>query len=150
MPLAAAAVLVLAAGAFYTRLEAPAPLVMTAPPQATAPVSTAPLLVTLTLGTSRAAGDATIVTIPKDTAIVEMRVRLDPADRFDTYGVDVRGAGDLVVWRGTGLTASTIDGILTVTARIPAPSLTGGPHEVAVRGGGTDLGFVPLTIRWSP
>ena len=150
IPLAAAAALILAAGALVTQLEAPAPV--PAPPQqgaAPAPAP-APFAVALTLGTSRSASASTPVTIPAGTAAVQLNVRLDPADRFDRYAVELRGAGDRVVWSGADLTAEAVDGNLNVSARIPATALPAGSYELAVRGGGTDLGFVALTVRWSP
>jgi hypothetical protein len=146
--LAAAAVLVLAAGALFTQLEAPAPVVVRQAPTAT--VEPQPFAVALTLGTSRAVSAVTPVTIPSGTTAVQLTVRLDPGDRFDKYAIELRGAGDRVVWSGGDLTPATVDGNLTVSARIPATALPGGSYELAVRGAGTDLGFLPLTIRWSP
>jgi hypothetical protein len=165
IPLAAAAALVLAAGIAYTRLEAPAPD-STPPPQAhqvqpSTPSSSNPLpappaapsgpfAVALTLGTSRSADSTTAITVPAGTAVVQVNVRLDPADRFDRYAMELRGAGDRAVWNGGDLTATATSGTLTVSARIPAEALPAGSYELVVRGGGTDLGFIPLTVRWSP
>jgi hypothetical protein len=147
MPWAAAAVLVLAAGAVFTQLEAPS-VAPRPEPNASRPEST--FAIALTLGASRAAAATTPVTIPAGTTEVVVYVRLDPGDRFDTYAMDLRGAGDRVLWSGANLTAAAVDGTLTVSARIPAASLPAGSYELAVRGGGTDLGFLPLTVRWSP
>ena len=151
MPFAAAAAFVLAAGALFTYLEAPAPLVVRQQPSPpiTAP-QPPPFTVALTLGTSRSATGATAVQIPSGTTDVQLNVRLDPGDRFDTYAMELRGAGDRVVWSGGNVTLATGDGNLTVSARIPATSLPAGSYELAVRGGGTDLGYLPLTVRWSP
>jgi len=148
IPLAAAAALILAAGALVTQLEAPAPL--PSPQQQGAAPAQAPFAVALTLGTSRSASASTPITIPAGTAAVQLNVRLDPADRFARYAMELRGAGDRVVWSGADLTAEAVDGNLNVSARIPATVLPAGSYELAVRGGGTDLGFVPLTVRWSP
>lgn len=148
MPWAAAAVLVLAAGAVFTQLEAPS-VVPGPEPNASRPESR-PFAVALTLGASRAAAATTPVMIPPGTTELVVNVRLDPGDRFDTYAIDLRGAGDRVLWSGANLTASAVDGTLTVSARIPAASLPAGSYELAVRGAGTDLGFLPLTVRWSP
>jgi hypothetical protein len=147
MPWAAAAILVLAAGAVFTQLEAPS-VVPHPEPNASRPES--PFVIALTLGASRAAAATTPVTIPAGTTEVVVNVRLDPGDRFDSYAIDLRGAGDRVLWSGANLTAAAVDGTLTVSARIPAASLPAGSYELAVRGGGTDLGFLPLTVRWSP
>lgn len=146
IPLAAAAVLVLAAGTLFTQLEAPS--VPPAPP-AGAP-QPPPFAVALTLGTSRAAAAATAVTIPAGTATVQMNVQIDPGDRFDRYAMELRGAGDRTVWSAGDLTAAAADGHLTLSARIPAAVVPAGSYELAIRGAGTDLGFVPLTVRWSP
>jgi len=146
--IAAAAAIVLMAGLLFTQLEAPAP-VTPRPQPGPAPQPPA-FAVTLALGTSRAASASTAVTIPAGTSEVQVNVRLDPADRFGKYAMELRGARDRVVWSGGDLTAATVDGYLTVSARIPATALPAGSYELAVRGAGTDLGFVPLTVRWSP
>lgn len=149
IPLAAAALLVLAAGTIFMRLEAPAPV--PAPQRQTAtPAQPAAFAITLALGASRAPGAASPVTIPAGTAEVVLNVRLDPDDRYDTYALELRGAGDRQVWSGARLKASTVDGQLTVSARIPVAALPAGSYELAVRGGSTDLGYVPMTVRWSP
>ena len=90
------------------------------------------------------------MTLPAGTGVVVLNVRLEPGARFDRYAVEVRGAGDRAVWSGADLTAETVSGNLIVSARIPAAALPAGSYELAVRGGGTDLGFLPLTVRWSP
>lgn len=154
IPLAAAAALILMAGALYTRLEAPAPIVARPQPQprtiATAPPVVVPFAVTLTLGTSRAAATATTVTIPKGTTRVTVNVRLDPADRYEMYDMQLRGAGDRMIWSASRLPAAAVDGHLTVATPIPAAFLKPGTYELVVRGLDNDLGFLPLTIRWSP
>lgn len=148
IPLAAAAALILAAGALVTQLEAPGPGPQ--PQQERATPAAPPFAIALTLGTSRSASTSTAVSIPAGTAAVQLNVRIDPADRFDRYAMELRGAGDRVVWSGSDLTAEAVNGNLNVSARIPATALPAGSYELAVRGGGTDLGFAPLTVRWSP
>ena len=148
-PLAAAAVLILAAGALVTRLEAPAPVVVRLQPPAAA-AAPQPFVVALALGTSRAAGASTVVSIPSSAKSVQLNVRLDPGDRFDDYSMELRGANDRAVWSGAHVKGATVDGNLIVSAQIPATALPAGSYELAVRGAGTDLGFLPLTVRWSP
>lgn len=149
MPWAAAAALILVAGAVFTQLEAPS--TPPGPPTtATAPRAETPFTVALALGASRASGATTNVSVPAGTTVVIMNVQLDPGDRFDTYAMELRGAGDRVVWSAADLKAISGHGDLAVMGRIPTASVPAGSYELAVRGGGTDLGFIPLTVRWSP
>jgi hypothetical protein len=158
IPLAAAAAVILVAGAIFTQIEAPAPDITSrqsdAPtPGAPAPPGSpakAPLSIALTLGTTRAPGSATAVSIPAGTPAVQVNVQLDPADVFDKYSMELRGSGDRAVWTARDLKATAAGGRLIVSAQIPADGLAAGSYELAVRGGGTDLGFLPLTVRWSP
>ena len=157
MPLAAAAALVVMVGGIMTTFQrTPVRDAVVAPPAAAVTpsgVASAPV-VTLTLGTSRAAGNATALALPVSAAAFEMRVRLDPADRFDNYSVELRSSSDAMVWRGDNLHASTDGRELTLVSRVPAGAFGDGTYEVAVRGSHTgtpleDLGFVTLTLRRS-
>lgn len=153
--LAAAAVLVLAVGTLVMRREAAQP--GTAPAgrpstQAVAAPSAPPVVVALALGTSRAAGSATPVTVPKDAASVDLRIRLDPADRFDRYALELRSAGDTVVWHADDARAATENGELVVHGTVPAASLDAGSYELAVRGSRAgaapeDVGFAALEVH---
>jgi hypothetical protein len=156
VPIAVAATIILVAGGLLTRnLEAPGPRRTVAPqPSSTAPQSLVKL--ELTLGTSRAAAAPTVVTLPKGTTAAQLRVHIDPADRFDNYQIELRSSSDQIVWRKPDLrlpAGSQDDLVLTV--EIPARAIPNGSYELAVRGGKTgvsldDLGFIGLTVRWSP
>jgi hypothetical protein len=111
-----------------------------------------PFVVALTLGTSRAAGSGTTVTVPSNASAVQLRVGLDPADRYDRYSVELRTTSDRLAWRGDDLRASLEKGVLTLVAEIPAIALSDGTYELAVRGvsgaaAPEDLGFVSLTVQ---
>jgi hypothetical protein len=155
VPLAVAATVILVAGGLLTRnLEAPGPHRTVAPQSSTTPQSL--VAVELTLGTSRAAAAPTVVTLPKGTTGAQLRVHIDPADRFDNYQMELRSSSDQIVWRKPDLrlpAGSQDDLVLTV--EIPARAIPDGSYELAVRGGKTgvsldDLGFIGLTVRWSP
>jgi hypothetical protein len=156
IPLAAVAALLIAAGGLLvTReiaphgpLQAPA-----AHPGPTAAPAVAVLL--LTLGTSRAAGTPASVTVPKDASILQLRVRLDPSDRFDRYSIDLRASSDRSVWHGEDLRASAVGDGLALVASVPASSLESGSYELAVRGASGEasyaaLGFVTVKISRTP
>lgn len=154
IPMAAAATLVLAAGGYLlTRGIAPATTQQASTPsRASTPGTTAVML--LTLGTSRAAGTASTVALPKDASTLELRVRLNPADRFDRYAMELRSSADRSVWRGDDLRATTGGGDLILVAAVPAGALDAGDYEVAVRGGTPasmeDLGFVMMKVTRTP
>jgi hypothetical protein len=154
LPLAAAAGLVLAIGGIVaTTGIAPERTPGGLRPGA-APASPATAIV-LTLGTSRSAGKAAEATLAKDDAALELRVRLDPADRFDRYALELRSASDEVVWRGDDVKATRTSGELALLATVPARSLAEGSYELAVRGGSNgrpldDIGFATLGVRRRP
>jgi hypothetical protein len=148
LPLAAAAALAIAAGGVLMRPErAPQPLPSAAPPPPSA---------VLRLGTSRSAGAASDLSLPPDAPTLELRVRLDPADRFDRYSMELRSPAGENVWRVDDLKASPDAGELDLLASVPARPLASGTYELAVRGAHEasppeDLGFATLKItRRSP
>lgn len=107
---------------------------------------------TVTLASSRAASAATVVTLPKNVSTLQLRVRLNPEDRFERYALEVRS--NRLVWRGDDLHASSEGGELALSAAVPASSLENGSYEVSVQGSHPnaspeDLGFVSLEIRRS-
>ncbi len=142
---AAAAAVVIAMGTLLmTRVESPdaKPVARRRDAGGTA-AGTAAVLVTL--GTSRSAGATSTVTLPKDASTLRLRVRLNPDDRFDRYAMELRS--DRVVWRADDLHSSIEGGELIVSAAVPASALADGSYELAVRGGGEDLGFVTLEVH---
>ncbi len=148
VPLAAAAAVVLAAGAGWWLRSRPAPAPAVAPPVAarvTAPAAPA-VVAMLTLGTSRAAGDRPVIELPPGASAIDLRVRLNPGDRFDAYSMTLRSAADTVVWQGDHLRAAAQTGDLVVGATVPAERLPDGVYELAVRGGGSDLGYLSVRI----
>jgi hypothetical protein len=155
IPLAAAAAVVLTAGAALMWRSQPGPAGapaakapgVSAP---TAPAGPSPIVVALSLSTSRAAGEPASVSLPASAASLQVRVRLNPADKYDRYMMELRSQADRVVWRGDDLRAAAEAGDLIVTATIPATSLEAGRYELAVRGGTDDLGFVPVRIMRTP
>jgi hypothetical protein len=152
-PLAAAAAIVIAFGAvFIERQIAPAPA---APgPPVLAPAAS-DVTFALTLGASRAAAEPTVLTIGPSVGAIQLRVRLNPADRFETYTVDLRvSSTDTQAWRSDDLHATIDNGDLVIAARVPAGAVPDGAYELSVRGvragaaagAGEDLGFVPLKV----
>jgi hypothetical protein len=146
VPLAAAAAVLLAVGAGFWLRSRPAPA-PPAPVVAHVAMPGAPAVVAmLTLGTSRAAGDRPVIELPAGTSTVELRVRLNPADRFDAYSMTLRSTKDTVAWQADNLHATVQAGDLVVAATAPVGNLADGVYELAVRGGGADLGFLSVRI----
>jgi hypothetical protein len=159
-PLAAAAAVVVVMGGVVLRLvedrliapRPPVPVSLPAPPS-----EPRELAYGLVLGASRAAAEPTLLTIPRNVAMIQLRVRLNPADRFDSYVVDLRSeTTDTQVWQGEGLHATIDNGDLVVAAHLPAFAVPDGMYEVAVRGvrrsgpasDKADLGFVTVKVEW--
>jgi len=114
--------------------------------QAGAPVLHS-VTVTLTLGTSRSAAGSQIVQIPAGASTLQLRVRLNPDDRFDRYRAGLVSSTGATVWLGDDLHATREGGELILPFTVPASSLGDGSYELAVRGGDEDLGFVELEVR---
>lgn len=154
MSLAAAATLVAAVGATMWSRDRPAdagPQVRAAAAQQTI----LPAVLLVTLGASRSAAVAPALTLPKETSTLELRVRLDPADRFDRYSIQLRSESGGLVWHNDGLAASTQNGEPIVVAAVPTTSLESGSYELAIRGAtGTTtsetLGFATVKVSRTP
>ena len=154
LPLAAVAVLAVVIGGVLLKpgsppQETPGSSLPQRPPTSPPPVAE------LSLGTSRSAGAVFEVSVPRDAPALQLRVRLDPADRFDVYALELRSPGGQVVWRGDELAAAADTAELAVTATVPARGLVDGTYELAVRGGFDataldELGFVTLKLRRAP
>jgi hypothetical protein len=130
-----------------------------ATPSAAAPTAAAPMApaapvvarVSLALGASRAAGAPVRVTIAREVTAVELRIRLNPADRFAIYAVEIRSQADNIIWGNATLQATTDNGDLDVRALVPADRLPAGTYEIGVRGGAAassldDLGFLAIEV----
>jgi hypothetical protein len=147
MPLVAAVALAVAMGGVMLRPERiPSPLPTAAPPPPSA---------VLRLGTSRSAGSMSEIALPPSAPSLQLRVRLDPADRFDRYTMELRDARGAIAWRVDDLRAAPDAGELDLVGSVPARSLPGGDYELGVRGvndGGSpeDLGFVSVRIVRRP
>ena len=154
MPLALAASLVLAVGSYL--------MLRTAPVQPAGPLArqseTAALptvLALLTIGGSRAEAGASVITLPKDAGAIQLRVRLNPADRFDRYAMELRSSSNLVVWRADDRRATTEAGDLLIEGTVPAVTVIDGSYELAVSGlSGSSapepLGFVQVRVSRTP
>lgn len=155
MPLALAAALVLAAGGYVlTRSSTPAPAGAVAR-QAPALVAPPTVLALVTLGGSRGASGATAIALPKGANAIQLRVRLNPADRFDRYAMELRSASNAVVWRADDRRASAEAGDMIIEATVPAASVSDGSYELGVRGltgsaASEPLGFVQVKIARTP
>jgi hypothetical protein len=100
-----------------------------------------------TLSSTRAAGEPPAIVLPKGASAIDLAIRLNPADRFDRYQMELRSPAGASVWRGDGLQRSTAAGAdLIVVGHVPAGGLSDGAYELTVRGGGDDLGYVSVRI----
>lgn len=153
---AAAAAVALVVGGVVSQQQ---PSVRSSAGEVAVPPTTSPALVTLanpvftiSPATSRASRGPERVAIPAAAAAIDLRIRLNAADRFSVYAVDVRSASDAIVWGDSALRASAENGDLIVHAVIPASRLTSGTYDVAIRGGDSaakleDLGFSQIEVR---
>lgn len=152
-PLAAAAAVVIAIGGMLVERQfTPGPPAEVPSP---APSFAREVAFAVSLGSSRAAGEPMILSIGRDVTTIQLRVRLNAADRFDTYAAELRSAKtDAQTWSEPGLKATIDNGDLVIAARIPAVSVADGAYELGVRGvragatagTGDDLGFVALKV----
>jgi hypothetical protein len=153
--LAAAAVLVGAVGATLairskSTPETPSAIVAVSVPS-TAQASP-PVALLLTLGTSRSAGAVPEVRLPSSTSLLQLRVRIDPADSFDSYAMELRSDQDVVVWRADALKATLDGGDRLVVGEIPARALSATSYELTVTGSSAAnrpevLGFAAMSVR---
>ena len=164
MPLAVGATIGLAVGGMWlvrnpmltTPVPATAPVGAPAGAPARAAVSQ-PVIISasLALGTDRSAAGAVQVAVPANAAAVRLRVRLDPADRFDGYAVALRSAADQAAWSASDLRATIEGPDLLVVADVPAAVLGDGAYELGVRGTNAGaapepLGFVTVEVKRIP
>ena len=152
--LAAAAALVVAVGATMWMRDRPANVASSAPagPQKTAVV---PAVLLISLGTSRSAADATAVALPHEAPALDLRVRMDPADRFDRYIMELTSESGAVVWHVDDARLTTVGGEPIVAATVPGAALQSGAFELAVRGANGNaaseaLGFATVRINRNP
>jgi len=102
--------------------------------------------VVLVLAASRSEGEANVISIPADVERVQLRIRLDPADRFESYSAEMSSAAG-VVWRAENLHAKAVGEELTLRAEVPASAMTRGSYELAVRGDAQALGFISMEVH---
>jgi hypothetical protein len=152
--MAAAAVLVLGIGVTLGIPGKPTPGRST--PAATgstpAPAAPAPVALLLTLGSSRSAAPPPEAVLPSSAATLQLHVRIDPADTFDRYTMELRSDNDNVIWRADTLKASPAGGDLALVGDVPAGLLKEASYELTVLGSTAGrppevLGFAAVKIR---
>lgn len=153
MPLAAAATVVIATGALLipqnARQQQAAETAATVSAPAATPVTAT---VRLTLGSSRAGGAEAAVPLPPDASALRLRVAINPADRFDSYAIELRSSADNIVWGATALRALVDGGETVVEGNAPAGAVADGRYEVGVYGVNANaprepLGFVTMQVQ---
>ena len=82
---------------------------------------------------------------------MQLRVRLDPADTFDSYAIELRSGQGAVVWRADALHASAADGDLFLIGDVPSAALQSDAYELTVLGSAAGrapeaLGFAAVKI----
>ena len=108
-----------------------------------------PLIVEIGTGT-RAEGETRTLDVPKQAAIVELRVPLDPGESYESYTIELRDAQSRIVWKQSGIAPAAGDQQRIAITRVPSEVLPDGTYEVALSGGGEDLGFETVRIRRTP
>jgi len=152
-----AASLVVVVGTVVLRRDSSTPL--TPQTAATSSVDSAtaaaPAVITarvpLTLGTSRAAGQPVGVPIDTKATHVDLSIRLNPADRYPVYAIEIRSQANNIIWDNAALSPSSDGGELMLHAIVPSDRLPAGSYEIGVRGGATatsldDLGFLTIEV----
>jgi hypothetical protein len=156
MQLAVAATLVLAAGVAVVRRDRFVPPPVDGPGETAAstpaPVRRVTRVLPLSPATSRSAEGSARLALDASVTDVELRIRLDPNDRFAVYAVELRSSSDQIVWGNATLGAAQENGDLVVHAMIPAARLDSGTYEVGIRGGDSaarleDLGFSTIEVN---
>jgi hypothetical protein len=109
-------------------------------------------VVAVNLGSSRSRTEVPEIAIPASARVVELHVRLDPADRFDGYSMELRSPSGTLVWHADNLHASNERGDLVLVGAPASDVLATGSYELAVRGttpGAPQdaLGFATLSMR---
>lgn len=106
-------------------------------------------IVTIALTATRDDEESPSLTLARDLDDVALRIRINPADRFDDYAIELTTSSGAPVWSGRAVRdAATSE----LTATIPASDLTQGNHQIAVSGIAADgtreeLGYQTLVIR---
>ena len=134
---AAAALAIVIAGVVFRSPQTPPAQKIVAP-------AARSFAVTLTLGTSRSAGEITKITLPRDATTMHLSVKLDPQDRYDAYSLELRSKA--LIWRADRLQQRNS----ILTADVPAYLLKDESYELAVRGGDENLGFVEMEVHRTP
>ena len=142
--LATAAALLVAVGTVLL-LEEQRPR-LSAPRTASVPV-VQPVAITLTLGSTRGTAETPVVTFAPNQSEVSMRVRLNPADRYDRYRADLVSSTGATAFSRTDLHAIEEGGELVLLFNVPASSLPDGSYELAVHGNDEALGFTRMEVR---
>jgi len=101
--------------------------------------------VTLAIGATRSSSQSTQVVVPNGISTVNLRVRLNPADRYEKYVMTLRSKG--VSWGSSDVKTSNDAGDLIVAAKVPAKILVADTYELSVSGDGEELGFATLEVR---
>lgn len=127
--------------------ETPAPI---PPPQVPTQIARRTRMATITLALTATRDDNATpsLLLSREIDVVALRIRINPADRFPAYEVDVTSDSSSV-WSGRATRAESSSELLV---EIPAANLTSGEHQIAVTGIGKDksreeLGYQTLLIR---
>jgi hypothetical protein len=154
--MAAAAVLVVGIGLTLGIPGKPTTGRPTAPVAASTPApaapAPAPIALLLTLGTSRSAAPPPEALLPSSAVTLQLHVRIDPADTFDGYTMELHSDNGNVIWRADTLKASAAGGDLTLVGDVPAALLKEAGYELTVLGSTAGrppevLGFAAVKIR---
>lgn len=146
MTLAAAAVIgaVVLSALFIMQPRPEVSDVLPRPPVSVSAVET----IELTLGTSRSVDATRPITLRKHVSTLHLQVHLDPDDRFEHYGMELRSPTGDSIWRADGLAPVDREGDLSLSAALPVSALgRSGAYELSVRGDAELLGFATLEIR---
>jgi hypothetical protein len=137
---AAAAAVVIAIGAtFFARRPATSPTTPVAQhtiqtpqtPPVTPPAARTAVL-SLALTATRDSGQIPIVTISSIDTLT-LRVRLNPADRYASYGATLRGSNGMT-WTAKDLHAEAKGDELVLAVAVPASALASGENRLSVSG----------------
>jgi hypothetical protein len=105
------------------------------------------VLVDLAMVSARGANRMTHVALTSTSAVLALRIRINPADHFPAYAITVRTSDGSSVWQGQANVTSSG----SIAAEISAPRFRSGEYEIKVAGvrpgaPDEDLGFQSIII----
>lgn len=121
------------------------PAATTPTPATSAQPRISPAILAVSLAVVRSEGVEPNVQLAADQPL-ELTIRLDPQDRFDSYVVEIADPSGETVHRDSSVAAAAGTEGPTIVVKVPAGKLEEGIHEAAVSADGMDLGWITFRV----